>query len=265
MMEELNNEVQMVRNNTVNAKSKSVYLYGIIKYVLWLHDHKPGVVEPSLRALLDTVATDDTTEAYKQKQSHVKLYVESDRREPPLDLVDSNVHDFECFLMSLRKKDGKKPGKSLYGSMRSSIFHLYRLYDVQMPENYDNELRKFFKGLKRSVVRRQQESGDSLVEGKMNFQFSFYHKLCKAMPDNSVSIRYEHLEWDEDSLAIWFGHMKNDQEGDRQRDPRHLYANPMQPDIYPIYHLQFTLQYSDLAGARYCFPVGTNTTDTAET
>ncbi|ETM56928.1 hypothetical protein L914_00178 [Phytophthora nicotianae] len=89
-MEELNDEVQMVRNNTVNAKSKTVYLYGIIKYVLWLHDLKPGV--------------------------------------------------------------GKKPGKSLYGSMRSSIFHLYRLYDVQMPDNYDNELRKFFKGLKRSVI-----------------------------------------------------------------------------------------------------------------
>ncbi|ETP39256.1 hypothetical protein F442_13275 [Phytophthora nicotianae P10297] len=189
-MEELNDEVQMVRNYTVNAKSKSVYLYGIIKYVLWFHDHKPGVVEPSLRALLDTVTTDDTTEAYKQKQSHVKLYVECDRREQPLDLVDSNVHNFECFLMSLRKKAGKKPGKSLNGSMRSSLFHLYRLYDVQMPDNYDNEQRKFFKGLKRSVVRRQQESGDSLVEGKINFLFSFYHKLCKAMREQRKKKNY---------------------------------------------------------------------------
>ncbi|KAG6952574.1 hypothetical protein JG687_00012925 [Phytophthora cactorum] len=25
--------------------------------------------------------------------------------------------------------------------------------------------------------------------------------------------------------------MKNDQEGDRQRDPQHIFANPMEPDI----------------------------------
>ncbi|EGZ22000.1 hypothetical protein PHYSODRAFT_461853, partial [Phytophthora sojae] len=29
-------------------------------------------------------------------------------------------------------------------------------------------------------------------------------------------------------------HMKNDQSGDRPRDPRHVYANPSQPSIYPV-------------------------------
>ncbi|KAF1777869.1 Integrase-like, catalytic domain [Phytophthora cactorum] len=115
-----------------------------------------------------------------------------------------------------------------------------------MPENYNSELKKFSKGLKRLLSARQQEDGESLVEGKMSFQFSFFHKLCKTMrgqtkkkyifahtflviswnlmcrAGNSVSIRYEHLEWDEDSLAIWSGHMKNDQEGDRQRASAHI-------------------------------------------
>ncbi|KAF1779914.1 hypothetical protein GQ600_4634 [Phytophthora cactorum] len=36
---------------------------------------------------------------------------------------------------------------------------------------------------------------------------------------------------------FWFGHMKNDQEGDRQRDPRHIFANPMEPDMCPILSL----------------------------
>eukprot|EP00644_Phytophthora_capsici_P001968 jgi/Phyca11/128273/e_gw1.74.228.1 len=31
--------------------------------------------------------------------------------------------------------------------------------------------------------------------------------------------------------------MKNDEEGERQRDPRHVYANPMEPDICPILSL----------------------------
>eukprot|EP00644_Phytophthora_capsici_P001969 jgi/Phyca11/128236/e_gw1.74.227.1 len=136
--------------------------------------------------------------------------------------------------MSLRKRDGKKPGKSVYSSMRSSLFHLYRTYNVKMPTEFDDELKRFFKGLKRAVVRRQHDAGESLVEGKFRFSFSFFQTLCKAMREetkpkfvfghtflviswnlmcragNSISIRYEHIEWDEDALAIWFRHMKND-------------------------------------------------------
>jgi hypothetical protein len=44
-------------------------------------------------------------------------------------------------------------------------------------------------------------------------------------------------------LSIWHGqrihcvfscHMKNDQTGEQPRDPRHIYANPLMPEIYPI-------------------------------
>ncbi|KAG3073706.1 hypothetical protein PI124_g10108 [Phytophthora idaei] len=54
-MEELNEQVQIVRSNTVNSKSKSVYLYGIVKYILWLLANKPDIVDPSLRILLSSV------------------------------------------------------------------------------------------------------------------------------------------------------------------------------------------------------------------
>ncbi|KAF1777862.1 hypothetical protein GQ600_25081 [Phytophthora cactorum] len=139
-MEELNEQVQIVRSNTVNPKSKSVYLYGIVKYILWLHANKPDIVDPSLRILLSSVVAEDDDEAYKQKKQI---------RQSPVNPLVAEVNDFECFLMSLRKKDGKSPGKSVYSSMRSSLFHLYRLYDIQMPENYNSELKKFSKGLKR--------------------------------------------------------------------------------------------------------------------
>ncbi|KAF1788811.1 hypothetical protein GQ600_13615 [Phytophthora cactorum] len=97
-MEELNEQVQIVRSNTVNSKSKSVYLYGIVKYILWLFANKPDIVDP------------DDEEAYKQKQQHVKDYMASNSRQSPVNLLVAEVNDFECFLMSLRKKDGKSPG-----------------------------------------------------------------------------------------------------------------------------------------------------------
>ncbi|KAJ8535221.1 hypothetical protein ON010_g13518 [Phytophthora cinnamomi] len=53
------------------------------------------------------------------------------------------------------------------------------------------------------------------------------------------------MSWDGDALAILFGHMKNDQDGTRPRDARHVYANPFIPEICPV-----------LAGAIYAAVLG---------
>jgi len=45
------------------------------------------------------------------------------------------------------------------------------------------------------------------------------------------------MKWTNDSLGIYFAHMKNDQFGERPRDPRHIYANPLIPEICPILSL----------------------------
>ena len=51
---------------------------------------------------------------------------------------------------------------------------------------------------------------------------------------NWFSVCYDHMEWTEDALAIYFAHMKNDQCGERPRDPRHVYANPLMPEVCPV-------------------------------
>ena len=56
--------------------------------------------------------------------------------------------------------------------------------------------------------------------------------MCRA--SNALNIKFEHFEWREDALCIYFAHMKNDQSGERPRDPRHVYANPLIPEICPI-------------------------------
>jgi hypothetical protein len=50
---------------------------------------------------------------------------------------------------------------------------------------------------------------------------------------NTFSVACNHMEWKSDSLCIYFAHMKNDQT-DRPRDPRHIYANSVSPEICPI-------------------------------
>jgi hypothetical protein len=63
------------------------------------------------------------------------------------------------------------------------------------------------------------------------------------------------MEWTEDSMAIYFAHMKNDQFGDRPKDPRHIYANPVMPEICPILGLGiYWLVYDFDAADRKLFP-----------
>jgi hypothetical protein len=51
---------------------------------------------------------------------------------------------------------------------------------------------------------------------------------------NALRVCYSHMFWAEDALAIYFSHQKNDQMGEKPRDPRHIYANPFMPEICPV-------------------------------
>ena len=84
-----------------------------------------------------------------------------------------------------------------------------------------------------------------MSQGSTDFIFSHlyltisWNLMCRA--GNTGSICFEHVEWSEDALKIYFCHMKNDQTGDRPRDPRHIYANTLIPQICPVLALGISL------------------------
>ena len=77
-------------------------------------------------------------------------------------------------------------------------------------------------------MKLRKESSEYLFA--RTFLITSWNLLCRA--GNTVSIHLRHLSWDGDALAIRFGHMKNDQEGIRPRDARHV-----MPEISPILSL----------------------------
>ena len=129
---------------------------------------------------------------------------------------------------------------------------------MTMTSNLESELREYFKGLKRTHARNAHHGKRKVKRGKDPLSFSLYKFLCSAMlvhpnkdmtfcraymvlawnlmcrSHNAFGIRHSHMEWRNDALCIFFAHMKNDQTGDRPRDPRHIYANPLEPSICPI-------------------------------
>ena len=67
---------------------------------------------------------------------------------------------------------------------------------------------------------------------------------------NTTTIHLHHLEWSDDCLHIYFAHMKNDQTGQRKRDPRHIYANPIDPLVCPILSLSIYFSTFSITGTK---------------
>ena len=51
-------------------------------------------------------------------------------------------------------------------------------------------------------------------------------------------------------MVIYFAHMKNDQSGERKRDPIHIYANPDDPIVCPLNALGMYLNVFGLTGTK---------------
>lgn len=169
---------------------------------------------------------------------------------------------FHQYLVSLKTRDGRDPGVQVYNGARSALKNMYRKKEMPLPERFviPNEI--FFRGLKRKHAKEKQDGERKLHEGKSAMPFKLYERLCKEMlksgnafahlylilswnlmcrTDNTSSIVMPHLNWENDCLVVFFGKMKNDQEGETLRDGRHVYANPMNPSVCPILALSIYL------------------------
>jgi hypothetical protein len=181
----------------------------------------------------------------------------------------------------LRKRDGSRPKITAYNSHRAALFNLFRDYRVVMSDELVAELRNHFKGLKRTLASDAADGRGEVTSGKSPLRFFLYKQLaafglrslksghtfahlflimcwnlmCRA--GNAVSICFSHLEWREDALGIYFAHMKNDQLGERPKDPRHVYANPVNPEICPILALGiYLMSFPTVLEGSNLFPGG---------
>lgn len=255
-------EVAEYRSNTVSSKSRSVYRNSVAKYLDWLYDHKPDVLSHELIEVINEI------EGNRMKGIKAILS-EVDPEMPPIKFEDFTAPDFMVWIASLRTPTGRKPRYSTYNGHRSALFNLLRDYGVTMSTTLELELARHFKGLKRMLAIDIANGQGAIKVGKDPLPFGLYRFLAKTFlmqrsteftfaqcfmvicwnlmcrSANAFTIKYEHMEWTEDALCVYFAHMKNDQTGERPRDPRHIYPNPLMPEICPVLSLGiFWLTYA---------------------
>lgn len=251
-MDQRDAEVEAVLDKHVKDSSKNTYCAPAARFLCHVAAKEENVITAPFRAALDAA------EGEAGRFEVARTWIKEKRQPAPInfDLVSATV--IQRYLVGLRKSDGSKPGKSTYATARSSVRFLFTLYKARMSPETDAGLSQFMKGIKRDVVERQQKGELPVREGKEPFTFELYHKVCMAMlkltgtegpflhlvhvlawclmcrVENVFHILLAHMSWAQDSLTIVFAQQKNDQDGDRPREPRHLYANPFDPAVCPL-------------------------------
>jgi hypothetical protein len=65
-----------------------------------------------------------------------------------------------------------------------------------------------------------------------NFMILTWNLMSRA--SSTLAVCLNHIEFVDDALCIYFPKMKNDQLGERPKDPRYVYANPKKPHVCPL-------------------------------
>lgn len=233
--------------------------------------HKPTLVNPDF--LLDLDASED-------KGSVIAAKLQTAPSHPPPLLLDQlSADDIMMWVASTKKADGSYHSSSSYDLSRSAIFNLFRLYGVSQNEQLKLELGTFFRGLKRTLAGAIADGDSAVKQGKDALPFELYKFLSSQLlrfgtrdtifartfmilcwnlmsrSSNCIDIKYQHMEWREDALCIFFSQTKTDQCAERPRDPRHIYANPIMPEVCPVLALGvFWSVFSFEEGSNQLFP-----------
>lgn len=167
---------------------------------------------------------------------------------------------------------------STMGGYRSALVHHYKQKGMKISDELDTSLSAYMSGYKRTITSLKLRGVMSIHEGKRPMEFGGYSLLaerflrispttcpvdpkkkfgswsqqlfawpffvlCWNLMARSVTvgnIMYQHISWSGDALTINVPKHKGDQEGAKDY-PRHIYANPLQPEICPILALAVLL------------------------
>lgn len=169
--------------------------------------------------------------------------------EGELNVMEFTPHYFERFLVFQRHN----VQTSTLSGYRSAIKYLYRLNNLPLPVEYGDNMKTIFSGLKRLEAEKKQTTVTARDSGKYPLTFSVYEELCKStMHTNDKGFSHLFLisQWNlmcrsksvetlrthdlivkDDSVGVVFYKTKTNQEGSGPKDPRHMYASPLNPIV----------------------------------
>jgi hypothetical protein len=267
------NEIDRIWNAQITAKAQRGYRVSISKFILWLFQNHIGLLNFAY-ICTSGLAEKPTTATILQSFHPVP-----NPGVPPVIFAALTADIFIKWLQTLTQKNGLPLRISSCYTYRSALFNLFRDYDMEYSSDFRAKLKGLFKGLKREKASLLQDGVGRIQSGKHPISVSTLEFLARTILSlagtegvfahtmltlcwnlmcrvgNAASVKISHMEWIEDALGYYFSVMKNDQVGDRPKDPKHVYANPLKPLLCHITALGlYLLSFPMVAGQVELFP-----------
>ena len=179
--------------------------------------------------------------------------------------LDEGVQEDSSTRQDLYGRDIITISFSCMQGYRSALLWLYQEKGIVIGSDTLLWLNNFTSGYKKTIADKKSRGVMSISEGKSPLSFHGYKKISEFMmklapesrnhPWSEVifswsymtlswnlmaraesvgNIMLQHLDWRDDSLLVTFAKHKGDQTGEGMSNEKHIYANPLQPEICPI-------------------------------
>ena len=274
--------VAIAHENVVSGSTLDGYRRSMARFILYIHQHEPSLVNEPCADLITRINHDSNGLTASKKERKLRLRLKTWLTEnpavPPLDCTEITAEHLIRWIGNVKKSSGGfLSGKSM-NTHRSAFSWLCVQHKVQLSTQFTKRTSDLLKGLKRTATAEQQAGNTTAKDGKDAMSFESYRLLSerfflKGSRDaifghcfmvlmwnlmsramNVEKLTIQHIDWEEDAMAIRFSQMKNDQLGERPKDARHLYASPKEPITCPVLCLGiFYLSFNGSAPSNYVF------------
>jgi hypothetical protein len=241
-----------IRENVIASSSRRAYKHSTVRFLKWVVEERSFLITDDFMTILNAQPQETPLKTRIDAVLQVRPQVS------PIHFDQLTPTDFIEWLRTLEKTDGSRPSCASYRSHRSALFNLYRTHNQVQQPDFEAEMALLFRGMERLAGEAMAQGDLRCKEGKDPIPFSLYCYFGREMlrdssrelifgrtffilgwnlmarASNTLAIRYEHMEFVEDSLCIYFAQTKTDQFGGTVKDARHVYANPLMPEICPL-------------------------------
>jgi hypothetical protein len=201
-----------------------------------------------------------------KQQAYRHLITNEERKEVDLANVTGPIYtEFFGYICRKRNKNGETIEPVEYDSYqnvsgyRSAITYIHKQRSIEFNKQGHKAISEFLGGYVRKRGDMKRAGVIPMTEGKLPLNFQSYKMLARKTLDcnkdfelgifghlflvlcwnliarcNSVAtLLFRHISWENDAMIVVFPTHKGDQEG-RNALPKHVFANPDNPEICPI-------------------------------
>jgi hypothetical protein len=144
---------------------------------------------------------------------------------------------------------------SCLGGYKSAVLWLYKEHNLPIENDMSNYLNEAIHGYRTVIATKKENGVMKLQEGRSPLTFTGYLSLAKMLlayspfgwvyfiltwnlmcrSNNTGKIHLSHCKLNMDCIAVTFARTKSDQGGESQnQNEKHIYANPLMPEICPM-------------------------------